>query len=258
MSAAPTGKCAGRGPLVDSGATAKTKATTRPQRSGPGSSGRNRMSWPTSHCASRSCARKSRSGSPGVGRGGSIPAILSQMPFSKVNSSRSSTETTRPLALPSAGQSPSAAREPPAVVTPGPGPAEKDGEAQARPSVKADLRAREAPQSSAPKRANLRPLSFAGAVRCRTHLRSQPHGIGSNRFPVDEHSKVARTPKGCANAVPRPAISYGSRRRRVNVTGRLVETPPMPSDRRAFRQTRRAACAGSSVRGAGGGQYRAK
>ena len=57
----------------------------------------------------RSCARTSSSGSPGVGRGGSTPAILSRIPPSRVNSSRSLTETTRPRVPPSSGQSPAAA-----------------------------------------------------------------------------------------------------------------------------------------------------
>ena len=89
------------------------KGRVRLHRSKPGSSERKNISWPVSHWASRSRARMSSSGSPGVGRGGSTPAILSRFPSSRINSSGSLTEATLPRAPPSFGQSPSAACTPP-------------------------------------------------------------------------------------------------------------------------------------------------
>jgi hypothetical protein len=234
MSASPTGKRAGPGRFGASGAAAKTKATTRPQRSGPGSSGRNRMSFPTSHWASRSRARTSRSGSPAVGRGGSTPAVLSRMPLSRVNSEpfvdRDDPTAGAALARAKPVRRSQAARGRKRHH----GPCEKNGEAKARPGAKANFRAREAVPRPAPKRANVPPLSFAWGVPCRTHLRSQPHGTGFNRFRADEYSKGLR--ERHVSALRAPLRFW---KRRWNATGRRAEPPPMPLDRRAFRSTRR-------------------
>ncbi len=76
---------------------AKTSAARRPQRSGRVSRRRKATSLPTSQPASFTLESMSRSGSSGVGRGGSRPETLSSRPSSSVNSSRSLTVLTRPV-----------------------------------------------------------------------------------------------------------------------------------------------------------------